>query len=338
MVELLLNKGAEVDNQNNEGKTALILLCEDEADNENNYIEIVKLLLGKDAKVNAKDDNGRTALMYACKNKYKEVVELLLENGAEVNAKDNKGKTAFIYACIYQDVSVLELFTSKYITDVDESEILERQANALMYSIFYNKIKSVEFLIKKKAKLNKLIYPPNEDKIIIEEIECMTPIVYAYYNYHNYEYNYKYKTQIKKIKSHYSETPKEIYNLLNIQTNQTKYVKEHFNKLIVMLDIAIEVIPTINQNDEHLFDYFKKVSEIKENKENKGTPLSEVYDINKEYDGTTFLIAAVRDRKYDIVEKLINLEDSNSHKLVDVNYSIDEDTALIFAAYPLHLQ
>jgi ankyrin repeat protein len=52
------------------------------------HTEIVQLLLEKGADVNAKNKYGRTALIYATERGYTEIVQLLLEKGADVNAKD----------------------------------------------------------------------------------------------------------------------------------------------------------------------------------------------------------------------------------------------------------
>jgi ankyrin repeat protein len=57
--------------------------------------KIVELLLEKGADVNAKDKDGNvTALIMAASNGHTETVKFLLERGADVNAKDNDGFTA----------------------------------------------------------------------------------------------------------------------------------------------------------------------------------------------------------------------------------------------------
>ncbi|GKU10748.1 unnamed protein product, partial [Fusarium langsethiae] len=50
---------------------------------------IVKLLLDKDAEIDAKDENGRTPLSWAARNGHDAVVKLLLDKGAEIDAKDS---------------------------------------------------------------------------------------------------------------------------------------------------------------------------------------------------------------------------------------------------------
>ena len=124
-IEVLIQQGADVDVQVNNGCTALIdasyyghkevvgILLENGADvnikNENGWTalmnaaygglkDVVEVLLQNEADVNQKDDDSRTALIWASENGYKDVVEVLLERGADVNHKDKYGKTALIRA------------------------------------------------------------------------------------------------------------------------------------------------------------------------------------------------------------------------------------------------
>jgi ankyrin repeat protein len=62
----------------------------------------VQALLNRGANVNATDHEGKTALMWAAQNGRQDVVPVLLEKGADVNAKDKKGKTALDLARNYQ--------------------------------------------------------------------------------------------------------------------------------------------------------------------------------------------------------------------------------------------
>ena len=57
-----------------------------------NY-EIAKMLIEKGANVNAQDKNGKTALFYASASNNDDVAVLLLKSGADADIKDNNGKT-----------------------------------------------------------------------------------------------------------------------------------------------------------------------------------------------------------------------------------------------------
>ena len=60
-----------------------------------NYKELVQLVLDKGANINAQTDDGATPLMYAVHDNRIDIVKLLLEKGADKNIKDKQGKTAY---------------------------------------------------------------------------------------------------------------------------------------------------------------------------------------------------------------------------------------------------
>ena len=92
-INSLVVKGADLDLQNSEGKTALLMACQQ------GYHENVAFLLQKGASMNLRDNKGKTALITACQQGYHESVAVLLEKGANMNLQDNEGKTALIMAC-----------------------------------------------------------------------------------------------------------------------------------------------------------------------------------------------------------------------------------------------
>jgi hypothetical protein len=93
IVKLLLDHGAPVDQQNEDGVTTLQCAASTAKS------EMVKLLLDRGADVNHRDKSGRTPLFdAACRDCPPENARLLLAKGADVNAKDTKGRTAFYFA------------------------------------------------------------------------------------------------------------------------------------------------------------------------------------------------------------------------------------------------
>jgi ankyrin repeat protein len=64
----------------------------------NGHLEVVKLLLEKGADIEHKDNDGRTPLCVAAYNGHLEVVRLLLEKGADIEHKDNDGRIPFSLA------------------------------------------------------------------------------------------------------------------------------------------------------------------------------------------------------------------------------------------------
>ena len=63
-----------------------------------NDIEAVQIALNKGANVNTTDREGRTALMIAAQEGYANLAGRLIQNGADVNAKNSQGNTALMLA------------------------------------------------------------------------------------------------------------------------------------------------------------------------------------------------------------------------------------------------
>jgi ankyrin repeat protein len=59
---------------------------------ENGHKEVVELLINKGIDLNEKDNYGNTALRLASFYGFKEVVELLINKGIDLNEKDNNGE------------------------------------------------------------------------------------------------------------------------------------------------------------------------------------------------------------------------------------------------------
>ncbi|KAJ3109172.1 hypothetical protein HDU97_008571 [Phlyctochytrium planicorne] len=87
-VKLLVNKfGARRNTTTKAGKTLLwIASC-------HGFIKIVEILLDKEANIDEVDSDGATSLAVAALNGHAEVVEKLISYGAAVNTKDKKGRT-----------------------------------------------------------------------------------------------------------------------------------------------------------------------------------------------------------------------------------------------------
>ncbi len=92
-VRSALDQGANVDDPDEHGNTALLLAAFD------GHTPIVRLLLDRGAEVRRRNGQGRTALMCAASGGFDETVALLLERGAEVNAQGRvEGFTALMFA------------------------------------------------------------------------------------------------------------------------------------------------------------------------------------------------------------------------------------------------
>ncbi|CCX10138.1 Similar to Ankyrin repeat domain-containing protein 50; acc. no. Q9ULJ7 [Pyronema omphalodes CBS 100304] len=108
-VELLLERGAEVDSKDKNGRTPLSFAAKAYGS-----FETVKLLLERGAEVDSKNKNGRTPLSFAA-NEYGslETVQLLLERGAEIDWKDKDGRTPLSYATLNDNTKIVALILER---------------------------------------------------------------------------------------------------------------------------------------------------------------------------------------------------------------------------------
>ncbi|KAM4529999.1 uncharacterized protein V3H82_000141 [Fundulus diaphanus] len=62
--------------------------------------KFIELLLQRGASVNCQDEDGRTALSYACEKGYLDAVKILVQNGADPEILDSWGNTPLMYAAV----------------------------------------------------------------------------------------------------------------------------------------------------------------------------------------------------------------------------------------------
>lgn len=94
MVDLLIERGANVDKANQNQITPLLSACL------TGRLEVVKYLLDKNAKVDAKSKSGLTVLQAAVIRDDPEMIGLLASHGVDIDEKDESGKTAFWQAAV----------------------------------------------------------------------------------------------------------------------------------------------------------------------------------------------------------------------------------------------
>jgi hypothetical protein len=99
----LLKAGANKDQQDDEGRTALHFAC--------GYgeLECAEVLLDAKASVDLADNNKNTALHYAAGYGQAKAVELLLKHGAKTSAKNLDGKTSLEVAELNEQKDVVDL-------------------------------------------------------------------------------------------------------------------------------------------------------------------------------------------------------------------------------------
>uniref|UniRef100_A0A4W6DPJ3 Uncharacterized protein n=1 Tax=Lates calcarifer TaxID=8187 RepID=A0A4W6DPJ3_LATCA len=76
--------------------------------------KFLELLLQRGASVNCQGDNGRTALSYACEKGYLDAVKLLVRNNADPEIVDSWGNTALMYAAVAGHSHVVEFLVRAF--------------------------------------------------------------------------------------------------------------------------------------------------------------------------------------------------------------------------------
>ena len=104
IVHLLLQYKADVELTMVRGTTALMIACMNDGST-GKHEQIVSLLLNSQANANAQDSVGYTALMLACRQQFTQAVSLLLASGAETNLQSEDGWTALMVACNTEETS-----------------------------------------------------------------------------------------------------------------------------------------------------------------------------------------------------------------------------------------
>ena len=94
MVAALLDQGADINIQNNDGWTALMAAAS------NGYGGIVAALLNLGADIEARSNDGNTAFAIAVKSEKIEIIKILHNHNANVNTQDNNGHTPIMIAAM----------------------------------------------------------------------------------------------------------------------------------------------------------------------------------------------------------------------------------------------
>jgi hypothetical protein len=104
---LLIDKGAQLEAKNSDGKTPLHLAAY------RGHVQIVRLLCDRGADVEARSNSGRRPLHFAAWNGHITVVkELIEERNAEINSRDDGGRTALRWARQYNKLDVAAYLVS----------------------------------------------------------------------------------------------------------------------------------------------------------------------------------------------------------------------------------
>ncbi len=145
VVQLLLSKGARVNNVNHSGETALHIASRKK------YKDIVRALLGAGAEVNIQDKRGSTPLMKAALKGDVEIVNTLIQAGSDLNIRNKFDRTALIYATA-KNHEQLALGLIQPGVDLNQKD--KKGKNALIYSAQNGNVAIVKKLIQAGATID----------------------------------------------------------------------------------------------------------------------------------------------------------------------------------------
>jgi len=155
-INQLLLSGVDINTQHKTtGTTALMI-----ASSYYYYDGMVKYLIEKGANVNLQDDEGKTALLWASSNSLPNA-KILVANGADVNIAANDGMTPFLQATLGVSSGKVSLemcdLLLKNKADIN-AQLKKKSAmgwTALHYAVINNDAELVGYLIKHGANVNK---------------------------------------------------------------------------------------------------------------------------------------------------------------------------------------
>ncbi len=161
IIKALLNKGADPDCRDIEGKTPLHIAASTRYSTNR-----LSPLLEVDCDIDSQDLKGRTALHMACLNRNVDNVQNLLINGADINLVDYLGKTPFYYFYEFQN-EILEnrrlIFDFHQIYYLFKNHI--RRLKVLDFPISYE---NISYYMQLKDLHRQQVNNPDVDDILIQ--------------------------------------------------------------------------------------------------------------------------------------------------------------------------
>jgi ankyrin repeat protein len=170
MMQLLIDKGADVNAKNAFGSTALIWSAAD--------IRKVRILVAHGADVNTASRSGRTALhVAALSDPSAPTVRLLISKGANIKTVDNSKQTALFAAASGNDTETIRLLIDAGL-DVNAADAVGQ--TPLMNAASNQNLAAVKMLLAQGANVNAVSQPPHgRAKNGILALGSFTPLVLA---------------------------------------------------------------------------------------------------------------------------------------------------------------
>lgn len=141
-IELLLEKGADLEAKDDDGQTPLVVAVQKE------LVETVNFFIEEGADIEAKDSHGLTPLMVAVQKSKLDTVNLLLDEEADLAAKDDLGRTPLIVAVQKSTPGMVNLLL-EYGADLEATDNHGR--TPLVMAVRSGRCENVEFLLERGA-------------------------------------------------------------------------------------------------------------------------------------------------------------------------------------------
>ena len=248
LIKLLLKYGADINLQNEDGDTVMILICKF-IENETS-IDVLKLLIENGANINLKNNNECSALMEVIVNFNKlyslDILKLFIDQpDIDINTLDHRGNTILMRGIEDFPIDIIELLINKGVNinhqNKDGNNLLMVAVKFDFKEIFYLLIKKgVDITLKNKNNKNALIIELNKydyDINIIETLIDLTDEFTEYYDINLTKNNEKiFDLILKKIDLNNKDILKRTYSkvkynkgleqkLSNLILNNNKFSK-----------------------------------------------------------------------------------------------------------------
>jgi len=112
------------------------------------YLKIIEYLIESGADLNLQNNQGNTALIQAAKGNKMHIVNLLLKNGADITIFNNENKTFFDYLIAHAKLSFLYDFIY-YILNAEYVEEIKGAQSALLMAAYLNDAYKINALLRK---------------------------------------------------------------------------------------------------------------------------------------------------------------------------------------------
>lgn len=204
----------EVNVKDHSGKTLLMYAVSTGVVNKG----AIKILIDKGADVNAQDTQGQTPLMIAVQNNwYSEVSELLIDRGADINAKDNNGNTVIDLVTNTEILNMLVANGAPIHPDASTWSIIKHYFNGLTSWVWvilkWTTLVVIAFAVFNIIKTWKINRRKERSKIAINKMVRQVTEIQTRLNNINCSYFPHETEEVSKIKSDLDEISSQLKGL-----------------------------------------------------------------------------------------------------------------------------